>query len=226
MVFQGLLGCIPWSAMAFITLYFQYIGFSDLEASSIFSSIHLGGMFGSLFGGFLGDWMAKRLPDYGRVITAQISVLLGIPCVLILFLYIPQETSYGWAFTFTLFIQGCVCSWCSPGCNRPILSEIVDSESRSSVFAVLVALEGSSGALGAPLVGILSETAFGYQKSDQSVSEMLPEIRENNLNAISQAALYVMIIPWIMCFCLYGLMHFVYPEERKANNLRISSKVV
>jgi hypothetical protein len=34
---------------------------------------------GALLGGFIGDRMARRLPDSGRIFTAQFSVASGIP---------------------------------------------------------------------------------------------------------------------------------------------------
>lgn len=215
MVLSGLFGSIPWSAMHFLTLFLQYVGFTDIQASSTLTFFYLGGMIGNVLGGTIGDRMAVWSPDHGRILTAQMSEMFRIPFVLSLFLLLPHDPSYGVLFAVTLFCQGLVSTWCPAGCNRPILSELVPPEHRSSVFAVLMALEGSIGSLGAPLVGILAENVFGYIKTDDSISTMPAEVRENNLDALSSAAVCVMSIPWGLCIFLYGLIHLSYPSERK-----------
>merc|ERR1719456_1199345 len=35
-VIQGMFGMIPWAAMAFATMFFQYLGFSDATASMVY----------------------------------------------------------------------------------------------------------------------------------------------------------------------------------------------
>jgi MFS family permease len=57
------------NAMAFVTMYLQYIGFSDVEASSIFATNIFGGLVGNFIGGYLGDRMAAWSPDYGRSVN-------------------------------------------------------------------------------------------------------------------------------------------------------------
>eukprot|EP00301_Raphidiophrys_heterophryoidea_P003744 c11678_g1_i3.p1 GENE.c11678_g1_i3~~c11678_g1_i3.p1 ORF type:complete len:164 (-),score=39.92 c11678_g1_i3:284-775(-) len=151
------------------------------------------------------------------------SVCLGIPGIIVLYYGIPRNASYGWAFAFNLLAQGFVCTWCSAACNRPILSEIVEPRSRGSVFALLVALEGSSGAMGAPLVGILSEHVFGYKQSKLAVADMDDATRQANMSALATAMVCVMVIPWTLCFLLYGLMHAAYPSERL---LKVQSRTV
>merc|ERR1719247_3094211 len=38
LVLQGMFGSIPWSALSFLTLFFQYIGMTDLRASLLFGT--------------------------------------------------------------------------------------------------------------------------------------------------------------------------------------------
>eukprot|EP00300_Choanocystis_sp_HF-7_P012360 c17859_g1_i1.p1 GENE.c17859_g1_i1~~c17859_g1_i1.p1 ORF type:complete len:518 (-),score=88.03 c17859_g1_i1:103-1656(-) len=215
MALAGIFGCIPWSAMNFTTLFLQYIGFSDVEASTIFSGFQIGAVLGHMLGGYLGDAMAVWSPNYGRVLTAQLSEVLRIPCVVTLFVLLPRDPSHGLAFSIVLFLQGLVSTWCPAACNRPILSEIVSPRSRSSVFAMLVALEGSIGAFGAPMVGFFAENVFGYIKSKDALSTMDPVQREGNVTALAKSAVLVMSIPWALCIFLFGLIHLSYPTERK-----------
>ena len=71
---QGFFGSIPWNAFAFMVLnshtfreltalkvmWFQYLGFSDFQASFLYSGIAAGSMLGGILGGVLGDVAAQR----------------------------------------------------------------------------------------------------------------------------------------------------------------------
>ena len=43
-----------------------------------------GGGLGGLLGGWIGDKMAGRFPDHGRIAATQFSVIIGIPFALLL----------------------------------------------------------------------------------------------------------------------------------------------
>ncbi|CAE7758033.1 unnamed protein product [Symbiodinium pilosum] len=77
MVSQGVTGGIPWNGFAFLPLYFQLSGFSDLRSGEIMLYGGLGGMFGGVFGGWLGDRLNRVWPYGGRCAVAQLSVVLG-----------------------------------------------------------------------------------------------------------------------------------------------------
>lgn len=51
----------------------QLLGFSDLAASSLIVVFGAGCAMGGLLGGSLGDAMARRLPNNGRILTCQLS---------------------------------------------------------------------------------------------------------------------------------------------------------
>lgn len=71
------MGNIPWSAMVYLTLYFQLMGMSDFAASLVVSFFFGATAVGGLIGGWLGDWAAVRYPDHGRIAVTQFSVALG-----------------------------------------------------------------------------------------------------------------------------------------------------
>ena len=57
--------------MSFLTMWFQYVGFNDFQSSVLSSQLLVGGAFGGLLGGVLGDWAAVKSPDHGRIYVAQ-----------------------------------------------------------------------------------------------------------------------------------------------------------
>ncbi len=76
---QGIVGSIPWSALVYLTLYFQLMGMSDFAASLQMSLLLGSTAVGGLLGGWVGDKAAVRYPDHGRLLVCQFSVAVGIP---------------------------------------------------------------------------------------------------------------------------------------------------
>eukprot|EP00971_Amphidinium_carterae_P174115 3451353-Amphidinium_carterae.1 len=66
--------CVPHSPQASRVLS----GYTDLQAATITSYGGAGSIFGTLLGGWLGDRLGRMWPDGGRIVVAQLSVLLGI----------------------------------------------------------------------------------------------------------------------------------------------------
>jgi hypothetical protein len=92
---------------------------------------------GALLGGAVGDRMAKRLPNNGRILTAQISVFCGIPLTWLLLKGLPSSSLAGQplAYGVVMFTMGLTCTWAGAGCNSPIFAEIVPDELRSTIYA-------------------------------------------------------------------------------------------
>lgn len=85
-----------------------------------------------------------------------------------------------------------------------------------------VAIEGASGALfGAPLVGYLAETKFGYEKTDLHMIDIPEELRRNNVKALGHALLCLTAIPWTFSFFAYGFVHLTYGPDRDKLRVRI-----
>lgn len=213
-VLQGMFGSIPWSALSFMIFYFQYVGISDFGASVLFALMMGGGACGGILGGLVGDRLAQWSPVHGRPLTAQISVACGIPLIAIVFGVIPRDPSYFSTYCVLIFIFGVMASWCAAGVNRPILAEIVEERDRASVFAWLVTIDGSFAALlGAPMVGVLAESAFGYHPSQELVANMPIEQRQINVTALGHALLSCCILPWMLCFMCYAALHVTYSQD-------------
>ena len=69
---QGIVGSTPWNALVFLTLYFQLLGFSDAAASALMATLLGGTAAGALVGGWLGDRVAERWPNHGRIALVQV----------------------------------------------------------------------------------------------------------------------------------------------------------
>jgi MFS family permease len=213
-VAQGMIGTIPGAALQFATMYFQYLGMADAEAAVAFSMFVLGGGLGALLGGIIGDRLAVWSPDHGRPLTAQMSVFMGIPFVAMIFTIDPSRGSMLLTFSTLMFMLGLLSSWCATGCNKPIFLQIVPSGSRGSAMAWEFCLEHTSGHVIGPLtVAFVSQHFFGYTTTEQSVADMPPEVRQQNADALGKSLTISTVIPWILCFVIYGFLHFAYKYD-------------
>lgn len=133
---------MPWMSLSFLTLWLQLVGFHDSQASSLVALFTLGCAAGSLLGGHLGvcvwqlrcmlcaelrlpqyhttttgDRMSQAHPNSGRILTNQLSVLLGLPVSVLLLKGLPWpllagDVSLQWTYSCVLVLFGLVASWC------------------------------------------------------------------------------------------------------------------
>ncbi|CAK8989419.1 Quinolone resistance protein NorA [Durusdinium trenchii] len=205
LVGQGLFGAIPWNAFGYSTMYFQVNGLSDAAAAGLSTLAHLSNATGHLLGGFIGDAMAKRCPLHGRPFTANFSVSCGIPCAIFIFLSTHQSFTY---YAIFLVILGLGATWCAVGVNWPILSEIVEPQSRSGIMAWESAMEGAVAAcLGNALVGLLAQVVFGFN--------LAKEGKAQNAEALGKALALTSVLPWTLCLFFYILLHWAFPYDRR-----------
>merc|ERR1711871_361051 len=109
-------------------------------------------------------------------------------------------------------------TWPCYSTNRPVLCEIVPENNRATVMAWELAIEcGLAAVICMPLLGYLTESVFGYHETTQDFATMTPEVRAENAAALRSAMLYMTVLPWLLCFVGYSLMHFTYPHDRKAS---------
>ncbi|CDJ58225.1 transmembrane domain-containing protein, putative [Eimeria maxima] len=119
----------------------------------------VGGLLGSLFGGWLGDQAERFNAFHGRPLVGQLGTLLALPLIYIGLLGIPRRPDFFGLYAIDMLFLGFAISWCPSGVNRPILSEIVEPDSRATVFATQIAIEGSvSALLGSPVIALLGKS--------------------------------------------------------------------
>jgi len=214
LVFQGVFGTIPMSAMAFCTMFFQYTGMRDAEAAALCALMLLAVAIGRLLGGHIGDALASWSRYHGRPLAAQVSVISGIPSIILLFCVAPARPSSVPLYAFGVTVFGLTTSWCYTGVNRPILTEIVPKDSQARVISWLAAAEGASAAcFGAPICGILATKVFHYQPMFVKTAQIPETVRQTNAQALASALAFMCIVPWCICFVFYSMLHFFYKSD-------------
>ncbi|GMN33737.1 hypothetical protein TIFTF001_004312 [Ficus carica] len=215
-VAQGVSGSFPWSAMSFATMWLELIGFSHEKTAFLWTSFIVACSIGGLFGGMMGDILAKRFPNSGRIILSQISSGSAIPLAAVLLLALPDDPSTAFIHGLVLFIMGLSISWNAPATNNPIFAEIVPEKSRTSIYALDRSFESILASFAPPVVGILAQHVYGYKPIPKGSSNAV-EIETDRENAASLAkALYTAIgIPMAICCFIYSFLYCTYPRDRE-----------
>lgn len=117
-VAQGVSGSFPWSALSFAPMWLELIGFSHKKTALLMTLFTVSGSLGALLGGKMGDVLAQRLPNSGRIILSQISSGFGIPFATILLLILPDDPSTAFMYGLVLFTMGLCISWNAPATNK------------------------------------------------------------------------------------------------------------
>lgn len=215
-VIQGIIGSAPWQALVWNTLYLQLLGFSDFHTSLIASLFLLGTAVGAGVDGVVGDWAATKLPNHGRILTAQFSVGMGVPMAGIVYKLLPvpvsmtpPSSSLLSIYSVAFFLFGTLISWSAPACTSPVFGEIVPAQQRTLVYSFDRAFEGALAATGAPIVGWLAER-MGYDAGGKDA----PDQDVDSATALGDAMLLCTAIPWALCALLCSGLHVTYKLDR------------
>ncbi|CAL5368630.1 unnamed protein product [Camellia sinensis] len=216
-VAQGIPGSFPGSALSFAPMWLELIGFSHKTVALLWNLYIVARSLGGLFGGKMGDILAQRFQNSGRIILAQISSISSVPLAAILLLVLPDDPSTALMHGLVLFIMGFFNSWCATATNNPIFAEIVPERSRTSIYALDRSFETIISSFAPPVVGILAQHVFGYHKPIRKGSTGSEEIETDRENAASLAkALYTAIgFPFVICCLIYSFLYCTYPRDRK-----------
>jgi MFS family permease len=192
----------------------------------------LGMALGGLLGGVIGDHMARLSANSGRIITAQISVALGIPTFCAIFYLVPCEAhgEHFYLASFLVFLFGAVATWTSASSLRPMCAELMSSPvEQGQLVALWVMLEGiTSSVFGSPLVGWLTET-YGYNdhstfnggsNSHQLDFDTLELTTTDSANALAMSLVGVSALAWVVCLLIWSCMLKTYPRDKAAAEAR------
>jgi len=205
---QGLVGTIPSAAMSFQLLFMQYCGLSNTRAAIATSMCVVGTIFGGPLGGYIGDQLERWSKQHGRPFTGQISVLLGIPLMYMMF-FAPVSPDMFWHFATISFVSGLVAHWAASGCNQPLLARVVPPGSKASVMAWEYSFESLSGQTIGPMsVSLLATHALNYKTQEMSISQMPTVDRIANATALGKGLFMSTVFPWTLCAALYSLLYF------------------
>jgi len=211
---QGMFKEIRMNALHFMAMYFQYLGLGDSQAGLLVSLYTFFTGIGYVVGGMVADELVQWSPFHGRALTAQFSVLLSIPILVLLFGVLPEETELNPIIVGLVISLGLVAMWPKTGCNKPILTEIVPGDCIASACAWDRCLENFVGmTIGPSIVGLLSGRVFGYEATDLQVADMEPAARLSNASALSQSLLMGTVGPEVICFCFYCFLHYTYRND-------------
>ncbi len=187
---QGLAGTMPWIVMGlyFITWMVNERGQEEQTATIAFAGIVVGTAVSNVIGGFLGDFAELRSPKYGRPFVGQISIFIGIPLTYILLTQTAEWPFWGivlWGFVTALFI-----SWAGKGSKEPMVQGVTVPELRASAFAFIIFIESGFAAGAAFIAGALADQI-----------------------GLTNAMLWTITFPWIICVVIYSLFYFTYPRD-------------
>ncbi|KAL3337881.1 hypothetical protein AABB24_030169 [Solanum stoloniferum] len=225
LIAQGISGSFPWSALSFAPMWLELIGFSHKSTALLWTLFNVAQSLGALFGGTMGDVLAKHLPNSGRIILAQISSGSAVPLAAILLLLLPYDPSTTLIHGLVMFIMGLCVSWNAPATNNPIFAEIVPERARTSIYALDRSFESIISSFAPPLVGILAQHIFGFKPIPKG-STGSEEIKTDRQNAASLAkALYTAIgIPIAICCFFYSFLYCTYPRDRDRARLQLTEE--
>ncbi|CAD6265498.1 unnamed protein product [Miscanthus lutarioriparius] len=192
-VAQGIAGSIPWSALNFSAMWLELAGFTNWETSVITGLYLFATALGALFGGLIGDPVARRFPNTGRIALAQISSASAL----------PPPPSCCWRCPMTR-----PPAWRTP----PIFAEIVPEKARTTVYALDKCFEAVFASFASPIVGVLAERVFGYKpvSSDTSV-----DTDRENAAALAKAVYTEIAVPMAICCLTYTFLYCTYPRDRE-----------
>ncbi|KAL8478963.1 hypothetical protein ACS0TY_030741 [Phlomoides rotata] len=216
LVAQGVSGSFPWSALSFAPMWLELMGFSHKATATILTLFNVAGSLGGLFGGKMGDNLAKRLPNTGRIMLSQISSASAIPLAAILMLGLRDDPSTAAMHGFVFFVMGFFISWNAAATNNPIFAEIVPERARTSIYALDRSFESILSSFAPPVVGILAQHVYGYKPVPTGLVRDSKEIETDRENAASLGkALYTAIgIPMVICCAFYSFLYCTYPRDR------------
>merc|ERR1712056_113011 len=210
MICQGIFGTIPWMVIGNLNLYVRLCGFEQwtlfwLSAPGLF------GVVGGFLGGIVSDFLAMKIGPRGRPLTAMLTVAMGVPLQFIMWYGIAPGSALNtvWVFFVIQAFFNLTANWAQPGCNFPVLGQIVTGKDRNKVMCWEMAFENTMatiiGSNAVPLViSWLGSDNIDYQGKD------LEQAR-----ALGLAQAIIICIPWLICFGVYSGLLWSFPIDLK-----------
>jgi len=210
MIFQGIFGSIPWIVLGNLNLYARLCGFEQwtlfwLGFPGIFGSV------GGYFGGMVSDFLVSKIGCRGRPATAMMTVGFGIPLEFMLWYGIAPGSALNtvWVFFTIQCLFNFLAIWAQPGCNFPVLGQIVVGKDRNKVMCWEMALENTMATiLGSNAVPLVLK-AFDAEIDQDTITYPNLEMARN----LGLASVLVIVIPWTICFFVYSGMLWSFPID-------------
>merc|ERR1711933_286262 len=209
MIAQGIFGSIPWLVIGNINLYARLSGF---EMWTLFwlSAPGLFGVVGGFLGGIVSDFLAKKMGPQGRPLTAMLTVAMGVPLQFIMWYAITPGSALNtvWVFFVIQALFNLTACWAQPGCNFPVLGQIVTGKDRNKVMCWEMAFENTMATIiGSNAVPYVIK-AFGSDKITYNEEADLEQAR-----TLGYAQAIMICCPWLICFAVYSLLLWSFPVD-------------
>merc|ERR1712007_399097 len=115
-----------------------------------------------------------------------------------------------WTFVAILALFNLTAVWAQPGCNFPVLGQIVTGKDRNKVMCWEMAFENTMATIiGSNAVPLVIQ-AFGSDKITYNGQQDLEQARTLGL-----AQTVIICIPWMICFGVYSLLLWSFPIDVK-----------
>ncbi|TVU09356.1 hypothetical protein EJB05_42826, partial [Eragrostis curvula] len=215
---QGLPGSFPGSALSFTAMWLELVGFSHGETAALMTLFKVTTSISALFGGKMGDVLARRFRNAGRIVLAQISSGTAIPLAAVLLLGLPNDAATAAKHGAALFVLGIMINWNASATNSPILAEIVPPRAMTTVFALDRTFEAVLASFAPPVVGILAEHMYGYKLSrsaDDGDDAAAVRMERNNATSLAKALFTAFAFPMALCCLIYSFLYYTYPKDRE-----------
>merc|ERR1712228_179514 len=211
MICQGIFGSIPWIVIGNLNLYVRLYGFEQ------WTLFWLGlpgilGVAGGFLGGLVSDRLTKMIGPRGRPLTAMLTVGFGIPLQYALWYGIPPGSPLNnvWVFVAIQALFNLLANWAQPGCNFPVLGQIVTGKDRNKVMCWEMAFENTMATIiGSNAVPYVIK-AFGSDKITYNEEADLEQAR-----TLGCAQAIMICCPWLICLAVYSLLLWSFPVDKK-----------
>lgn len=199
LLLQGAFASTTVKAMQYQTMWFQYMGFTDLMASAITSASPLGCMTGAIVSGYFSDWIAKLYPSHGRIFFAQFADMSKLFILFYTFVICaspgPDPSEEFGQRTFLSFMFGFTSIMTYASVIKPLFAEIVPMQMIAQTIAVAAAFDGAFSSIAStPVVGFITERIFHYQSTTLPINMMPDHMRTQNANALGSSIAAVTLL--------------------------------
>merc|ERR1712087_851430 len=211
MICQGIFGSIPWMVLGNLNTYVRLSGFSQDDLFWL-GLPGVMGIAGGFLGGLVSDRLTKQMGPRGRPLTAVLTVGFGIPLQYMLWYGIHPGSFFNnvWTFVAIQIFFNLLANWAQPGCNFPVLGQIVTGKDRNKVMCWEMAFENTC----ATIIGS-NAVPYVIRWLGMEDIEYEEEVDLGQARALGTATALIVCIPWLICFCVYSGLLWSFPVDLK-----------